>query len=51
MEVEFSRIPTKNMGANSIANKKRKEDLEFEIELNQKNINMIKQKLREMNAL
>ena len=49
MEVDYSKIPSSNI--NSLALKKKKEDLEFELELNQKNINLVKQKLRDHHAL
>ena len=51
MDVEFSKIPIKGTGVNSMAMKKKKEELEFELDVNAKNINTIKQKLRDMDAL
>ncbi|CDW78767.1 UNKNOWN [Stylonychia lemnae] len=51
MDVEFSKIPSKSSGINTISLKKKKEALEFDIEINQKNINTVKQKLRDLNAL
>ena len=42
MDVEFSKIPSKSSGINTIALKKKKESLEFDIEINQKNINTVK---------
>eukprot|EP00347_Sterkiella_histriomuscorum_P004073 403361847 len=49
LEVEFSKMPTKSI--NTIALKKKKETLEFDIEINTKNINTVKQKLRDLNVL
>lgn len=51
MEVEYSKMPTKSTGINTIAAKKKKEQLEFDLEINTKNINTVKQKLRDLNAL
>jgi len=42
-------VPIKSV--NSVALRKKKEELEFDIEVNAKNINTVKQKLRDLNAL
>ncbi len=48
MEREFSQI---KIGRKSLAIRKRQETLEFELNLNSKNIQHIKHKLREMKVL
>jgi hypothetical protein len=53
MEVEYSKMPSVGSGAsvNSAALRKRREDLEADMDVTQKTISVVKQKLREMNAL
>lgn len=47
METEYSKIPS----GHTMAIRQKKENLEFELDLNEKNIHHIKQKLRDLNAL
>ena len=49
MEFEWQKIPSSNN--KSLVMKKRKEELEFDMELNTKNINLIRHKLRDLKAL
>lgn len=49
LEKEYSRFPPKSEKA--MSHKKRKEEIEFELDLNEKNIQRTKFKLRELNAL
>jgi hypothetical protein len=51
LEVEYSKIPPVGSGVNSSALRKRREDLEGDIDMAVRTINTVKQKLREMKAL
>jgi hypothetical protein len=50
MEVEYSRIPSGG-GVNSSALRKRRDELEEDIDMTYRTINMVRQKLRELKAL
>lgn len=51
MEVEYSKIPTSSATVNSAALRKRREELEGDIDMTYRTINMVKQKLRDLKAL
>jgi len=49
LDSEFSKLPLSS--ANSLAMKNKKKEVDFELDLNLKNINHVKQKLRDLNVL
>jgi hypothetical protein len=51
LEVEYSKVPPVGQGVQSSALRKRREDLEADIDMAVRTINTVKQKLRELKAL
>ena len=51
LEVEYSKVPPVGQGVQSSAIRKRRDDLETDIDMAVRTINIVKQKLRELKAL
>lgn len=51
LEVEYSKVPPVGQGVQSSAIRKRRDDLEADIDMAVRTINTVKQKLRELKAL